>query len=44
MTDQTDLPHTAYMAAVADALSAYDMEPAQWWASEDDSGAATDRL
>lgn len=40
----SDLPHTRYMAAVADALTAYDIEPARWWVSEDDSGANSDRL
>lgn len=40
----TDLPHDKYMAAVADALTTYGLEPDQWWASEDDSGANTDRL
>lgn len=42
MTDE--LPHIDYMTAVADALTAYDIEPALWWACEDDSGASTDRL
>lgn len=40
----TDLPHDEYMAAVADELTAYDLKPSQWWTTEDDSGANTDRL
>ncbi|MFJ4682038.1 hypothetical protein [Streptomyces sp. NPDC088789] len=40
----TDLPHDEYMAAVADALTACGIAPAQWWTSEDDSGASTARL
>lgn len=40
----TDLPHDKYMAAVAEQLACYDLEPDQWWASEDDSGANTNRL
>mgnify|MGYP001126741791 CR=1 FL=1 len=43
MTDMADLPHDTYMAAVADALTACGIPP-QWWTSEDDSGAGTDRL
>lgn len=39
-----ELPHSDYMAAVANALTTYDIEPALWWACEDDSGASTDRL
>lgn len=38
------LPHDDYMEAVVDALSARGIPPSQWWTSEDDSGAATDRL
>jgi hypothetical protein len=38
------LPHDDYMQAVADALTAAGIAPARWWASEDDSGAGTDRL
>jgi Family of unknown function (DUF6292) len=40
----TDLPHDEYMAAVVDALTARGIAPAQWWTSEDDSGASTARL
>lgn len=43
MTD--NLPHDDYMTAVAHALTAYGLEPEQWWSCEDDSGAPdTDRL
>lgn len=40
----TDLPHDSYMTAVADALTAVGIAPSQWWTSEDDSGANSDRL
>ncbi|MFF5445505.1 hypothetical protein [Streptomyces sp. NPDC012888] len=39
------LPHDAYMADVAGQLTAYGLEPEQWWACEDDSGTPdSDRL
>lgn len=39
------LPHDEYMTAVANALTAYGLEPDQWWSSDDDSGTPdTDRL
>ncbi|KIF00844.1 hypothetical protein PL81_38670 [Streptomyces sp. RSD-27] len=39
------LPHDDYMTAVAGALTAYGLEPDQWWSCEDDSGTPdSDRL
>jgi hypothetical protein len=32
----TDLPHDEYMAAVARALHAEDIEPAEWWTDQED--------
>ena len=32
----TDLPHDSYMAAVADALTAWGVTPSQWWTETPD--------
>lgn len=32
----TDLPHDPYMAAVADALAAWDIKPTKWWTETPD--------